>query len=211
MKGWKTLLNDKRWLFLLGIIAFAIFASWCESSRRRNQPPSVTQKNSRESGERRAPRPPPRLLPEQFEGTTAAVEQLKPDAAPAGNVTLRQVRTGERDNYDRVVFEFGGDTSPGFRVEYIEKLTRKCGADELKVMGGTWLLVRMTPAQARDEHGRATVGSVEFDEDLKAVKLVRQVCDADAQLEWMIEVNDRKPYRAELLTDPARLVIDIKH
>lgn len=212
MKSWRALLSDKRWLFLLGIVAFAIFASWCESSRRRVQSPDMAQRNIRASGEqRRAPRPPPKELPDEFAGTLDASEQLKPDPAPAGIVNLRQIRTSERDGYDRVIFDFTGDTPPGFHVEYIDKLARKCGADELKVMGGTWLLVRMTPAKARDESGRATVGNVKFDEDLKVVKLIRQVCDAEGQLEWMIEAGDRKPYRAELLLDPARLVIDIRH
>jgi hypothetical protein len=124
---------------------------------------------------------------------------------------LRQIRTGGHDDFDRVVFDFEGDTPPGFRVEYVDKLTRKCGSDELKVLGGTWLLVRMTPAQARNESGRTSVGNIEFDEDLRLVKLIRPVCDADGQLEWLIEVPDRKPYRAELLPEPARLVIDIRH
>lgn len=210
MKGWKTLLSDKRWLFLLGIIAFAIFASWCENRRRSGTPP-VVQKNNRESGNQRPQRPPPKQLPEEFAGTLEVSEQLKPDPAPTGPVTLREVRTGEREEYDRVVFEFEGGLPPGFRVEYIDKLTRKCGSDELKVLGGTWLLVRMTPARARNDSGRTTVEGVKMDDDLKVAKLVRQVCDADGQLEWMIEVNDRKPYRAETLPDPARLVVDIKH
>jgi hypothetical protein len=50
-----------------------------------------------------------------------------------------------------------------------------------------------------------------MDDELKTVRLVRQVCDAEGQLEWLIEVADRKPYRAEPRPDPARLVIDIKH
>lgn len=212
MISWKNLLNDKRWLFVLGILAFAVIASVAERFMRSGQQPNAVRLQQRreadEKGERRPPQPP---LPEEFTGTTDAVEKLKPDPAPAGPVTLRRIRTGGHDDFDRVVFDFEGDTPPGFRVEYINKLARKCGADELNVTGGTWLLVRMTPAQAHVENGRTSVGGVDMDEDLKLVKLVRQVCDAGGQLEWLIEVPDRKPYRAEPRTDPARLVIDIKH
>lgn len=211
MKSWKTLFSDKRWLLLLGIVAFALLASWCESRMRRGQVPNVAQDNNRERNARREGRPPPRQLPEEFEGTTNAVEQLKPEPPPPSTVRLERVRSGAHDEFDRVVFDFAGDTPPGFKVEYVDKLTRKCGSDELKVLGGTWLLVRMTPAQARNEQGRTTIGRVEFDEDLKVVKLIRPVCDADGQIEWLIEVADRKAYRAEPLPDPARLVIDIKH
>lgn len=215
MKSWKTLFSDKRWLLLLGIVAFALLATWCESRMRRGQQPPIAQQNNRDGnegrGERREGRPPPRQLPEEFEGTTNPVEQLKPEQMPPAPVILWRVRTGENDYSERVVFEFEGETPPGFRVEYIDKLTRKCGSDELKVMGGTWLLVRMTPAQAHNESGRSTVGSVQLDQDLKLIKLVRQVCDADGQLEWLIELRERKPYRAEIIPGPARLVIDIKH
>lgn len=217
MKSWKTLLSDKRWLLLFGILAFALLATWCESRVRRGQPsPNTAQQNTRQGSDerreiRREGRQPPRQLPEEFEGTTAPVEQLKPDPAPAGPVILRQIRTRQQDNADRVIFDFAGDTPPGFRVEYVDKLARKCGSDELKVLGGTWLLVRLAPAQARNESGRTSVEGIEFDEDLKVVKSMRQVCEADGQVEWLIEVGERKPYRAEPLSEPARLVIDIKH
>jgi hypothetical protein len=217
MRSWKTLLSDKRWLLLLGIIAFAILASWCESRMRSGKPPqpNTAQQNTGQApgkgGERREPRPPPRQLPEEFEGTLLPVEQLKPDPAPTAPVALRQIRTRQQNDSDRIIFDFEGDAPPGFRVEYVDKLTRKCGSDELKVMGGTWLLVRLTPARARNESGRTTVGGVEFDEDLQVVKYLRQVCESDGQLEWLIEMTERKPYRAESLTEPARLVIDIKH
>lgn len=217
MRSWKTLFSDKRWLLLLGIVAFALAATWFESCVRRGQPEQpnvIAQQRNRDSdggrGSGRERRPPP-PLPEEFTGTTGVVEQLKPDPAPTKTPTLRGIRTGEHDDFDRVVFDFDGDLPPGFHVEYIDKLTRKCGSDELKVLGGTWLLVRMTPAQARLENRLTSVERIQMDEGLKTIKLVRQVCDAEGQVEWLIEVADRKPYRAEPRPDPARLVIDIKH
>ena len=215
MKSWKTLLIDKRLLLVAAIILFALLASWCESRMQRGQPPRPAQNNGQPAERRGEQRRQSRELPEEFEGTTSAVEQLKPELAPSGPVTLRKIRTGGHDDFDRVVFDFEGDTPPGFHVEYVDKLARKCGSDELKILGGTWLLVRMTPAQSRNESGRTSIVGIEFDEDLKVVKFIRQVCDADGQLEWLIEVTDRKPYRAELMPElmpePARLVIDIRH
>jgi hypothetical protein len=215
MKSWKALLADKRLLLVFAIILFALLASWCESRMRRGEQPRPAQNNGQLAAERRREQGEPprqmREMPEEFEGATAAVEQLKPDPAPAGPVTLRKIRTGDHDDFDRVVFDFDGDTPPGFRVEYVDKLTRKCGSDELKVLGGTWLLVRMTPAQSRDESGRTSFRGIELNEDLTVVKFIRPVCDAGGQLEWIIEVADRKPYRAAMLREPAQLVIDIKH
>lgn len=210
MKSWNTLFRDKRWLLLIGIVAFAALASLCESRMRRAVSPNLAREIDPTANERRTERRDEPPLPEEFEGTLERVEQLKPDPAPPGPVSLRRIRTGAHDEFDRVVFDFDGDKSPGFQVEYIDKLTRKCGPDELKVAGGTWLLVRMTPAQAHVESGRTSVGRVEFDEDLSVVKQIRQVCDTGGQVEWLIEVADRKPYRAVMRTEPARLVIDIK-
>lgn len=219
MRDWKRLFSDKRLLLLIGILLFALLATWCESRLNRGGSGSNPAQNINQSAtERRAERgrtgdrrQPPRQLPEEFEGTLSPVEQLKPEPAPPASVILREVRSGGRDEFDRVVFEFVGDLPPGFRVEYIDKLTRKCGSNEMKASGGTWLLVRMTPAQAHNESGRSSVGQVGFDEELAVVRRLQQVCDADGQVEWLIEVSERKPYRAEILPEPTRLVIDIKH
>jgi hypothetical protein len=216
MKSWKSLLSDKRWLFLSGILVFALLATWCESRTRREPQPAAQRNGGPDSGaQQEAPdaqrRQQPRQLPEEFAGTTSAVEQLKPDPAPTAPVTLRKIRTGQHDDFDRVVFDFEGETPPGFHVEYIDKLARKCGPDELKMADGIWLLVRMTPAQAHQESGRTSLGGIEFDENLQVIKDIGRVCDADGQTEWLIEVDGRKPYRAETLFEPARLVIDIKH
>ena len=215
MRSWKTLLSDKRWLLLIAIVAFALLASWCESRMRRGTPPQVNQNGVQNKGARRDDerneRQPPRQLPDEFTGTTDVVEQLKPDPPPPSAPILRKVRTRQQADFDRVIFDFQGDAPPGFHVEYVDKLARKCGSDELKVMGGTWLLVRMTRAQSRNETGGTTLGGIDFDDDLKVVKYIREVCDAEGQVEWLIEVRERLPYRAEPLHAPARLVIDIKH
>jgi hypothetical protein len=216
MRSWKPLLSDKRWLLLIAIVAFALLASWCESRmRRETTPPQANQNAGQDRGGRRGDgrneRQPPRQLPDEFTGTTDAVEQPKPDPQPPLPLILRKVRSRQQADFDRVVFDFEGDTPPGFRVEYVDKLARKCGPDDLKVTGGTWLLVRMTPARSRNESGGTTLGGIDFNDELKVVKYMRQVCEAEGQVEWLIEVKERLPYRAEPLHDPARLVIDIKH
>lgn len=211
MKSWKSLFSDKRWLLLLGILAFALLATWCESRTSREPPPAAQKEPGTGREGRDANREQQRQLPEEFEGTTAAVDHPKSEQAPAIPVTLRRIRTGQHDDFDRVVFDFESPTPPGFHVEYIDKLALKCGPEELKTSGSIWLLVRMTPAQAHQESGRTSLDKIEFDEDLQLIKDIRRVCDADGQLQWLIEVGERKAYRAEALSDPARVVIDIKH
>ncbi|HEY0384910.1 MAG TPA: hypothetical protein VGC64_02820 [Pyrinomonadaceae bacterium] len=213
MKSWKSLFSDKRWMLLMGILAFALLATWCESRTRREPQPVAQKEGGTESAAGRDAKrqQQPRQLPEEFEGTTAVVEQPKPEQAPATPIILRRIRTGQHDDFDRVVFDFESPTPPGFHVEYIDKLALKCGLEELKTSGRLWLLVRMSPALAHQESGRTSLEKIEFDEDLQLIKDIRGVCDSDGQLQWLIEVTDRKAYRAEALFDPARIVIDIKH
>lgn len=53
---------------------------------------------------------------EDFTGTVGLTEKVQPTLPP---VLLREVRTAGQANYDRVVFEFAGETVPGYSIEYV--------------------------------------------------------------------------------------------
>src|SRR5690606_40460443 len=56
------------------------------------------------------------------------------------------------------VFEFPGNGLPGYHIGYIDRPVRQCGSGEVvELAGDGWLEIRMEPAQAHDEQGRATV------------------------------------------------------
>ena len=210
MKSLRSFLGDKRWLLLLALLGFALVATWCERAWRSDVPPNVLQERAREN-ERDDRRREEEPLPDEFPGTIERVAREKQGGEPA---VLRRVRTGERELFDRVVFDFSGgrgEQVPGYTVEYVSELTRKCGTDEVKVSGGTWLLVRMSPARSRDERGRSSVEGVSLDDDLSVVRQVRPVCESGNSVEWLIETDSRRNYRAAERHDPTRLVIDIKH
>src|SRR6266516_4475116 len=78
-------------------------------------------------GESRAPRERPSAVAQQdtaFAGTMAPVQRVRSFPARVARPVLRHVETGTGASpgggYDRVVFEFtgGGDSGPGYRVEY---------------------------------------------------------------------------------------------
>src|SRR3989442_1217225 len=116
--------------------------------------------------ESRAPRERANAVAQQdtaFAGTLAPVQRVRSFPPGGARPVLRRVETGRGASpgggYDRVVFEFtgGGDSVPGYRVEYTTKPVQRCGSgDPVTVAGAGRLIVRFEPPQAHDEHGNLT-------------------------------------------------------
>jgi hypothetical protein len=145
-----------------------------------------------------------------FAGTTSAVHRGRGGIPPR---LLRGVESLAGPGYDRVVFEFaGGDSVPGYHVEYATTTVRRCGSgDPVAIAGAARLVVRFEPAQAHDERGNATPAERDRALGLPAVKEMKLVCDFEGQVEWVLGVAGAWPYRVSELTAPARLVVDVRH
>jgi hypothetical protein len=126
-------------------------------------------------------------------------------------VVLRDVRAGEHEGFDRVVFELAGDQAPGYHVEYKDKPVRQCGSGlEAEVAGQRWLEVRLSPAQAHDEAGKATIKDRERKPKLGVIQELELTCDFEGQVTWVLGVSSPNKYRVLELSKPARIVIDVK-
>ena len=191
------------------IVAMLLLFAACEradqpsnsnvSAANRNTAPSETAPGS-EAGD---------TSPEDFEGTAGIVAKPKDGIAP---VTLRDVRTARHLNFDRVVFEFTGDTLPGFHVEYIDRPIRQCGSGNVvNIAGDGWLRVRLTPAQAHTDAGEATVKDRRRVLGYPVLKELESICDFEADVEWVLGLSSPNRYRVLELSSPARLVVDVKH
>lgn len=147
--------------------------------------------------------------PAQFRGTAGRTEKKRANAAP---VLLRSVRTASRQNFDRVVFEFAGRKLPGYHIEYIDRPARQCGSgDDVSLRGDALLRVRLTPAQAHTEAGVATINNRERVLNLKLMKEMKATCDFEGEVEWVLGLAAPNRYRVIELSNPARLVVDVKH
>jgi hypothetical protein len=141
--------------------------------------------------------------------TAGILERPRPDAPVVTLVAVRAARHGE---FDRVAFEFAERTHPGVHVEYIDRPVRDCGAGHVvPIAGDAWLAVRFYPANAHDEHGRPTAGPRERLPGLDVVVEVERTCDFEAVVEYVLGVSLPNPYRVLELTDPARIVVDVRH
>ena len=145
----------------------------------------------------------------EFEGTMGLTEKKRLER-PA--VTLKEVRTGKHENFDRVVFEFAGAGVPGYHIEYVNKPAKACGSGEpVQVGGASHLVIQMMPTHAHTEAGEVTIKDRERVPGLPVIKEMKLICDFEADVQWVLGVAARNPYRVLELSKPARLVIDIRH
>lgn len=151
-----------------------------------------------------------------FAGTTGVLHKARPGAPP---VILAAVRVVTHQGYDRVVFEFAGDSLPGYHVEYARGPVRRCGSgDPVALRGRERLIVRLEPARAHDERGQPTVERRELAPGLPAITEMKLICDFEGQVEWVLGVPGPLPYRVvetiappPLEREPPVLTVDVRH
>jgi hypothetical protein len=141
---------------------------------------------------------------------TAGIVDYAPP--PREAALLTDVRAARHDGFDRVVFEFGSGSAPGYHLEYIDRPVRKCGSGETTpIDGDAWLQVRFTPANAHTPSGAPTIADRNQTVDVGIVKELEQTCDFEAVVVWVVGVARPNAYRVLALNDPMRLVVDVKH
>ena len=170
-------------------------------------------------GESRAPRERASAVAQQdtaFAGTMTPVQRIRSEKPGVLPHVLRAVETrtapSPTPGYDRVVFEFTGDSLPGYRVEYATKPVQRCGSgDPVTVAGTGHLIVRFEPAQAHDEHASLVPAERHRTPGLPAVRELTLICDFEGQVAWILGLAAPSEYRVSELTGPARLVLDVRH
>jgi len=156
-----------------------------------------------------APKEPGDTSPETFEGVAGVTEVKRLEMEP---VILKEIRTGSHPQFDRVVFEFQGDKVPGYRVEFVKKPLVTCGAgDTVQVNGSDYLSVRLLPAQAHTNDGKATINQREFTPNMQVIKQMKSLCDFEADVQWVLGLSSANHYRVLELLNPSRLVVDVRH
>ncbi|HEX2222955.1 MAG TPA: hypothetical protein VHN15_01980 [Thermoanaerobaculia bacterium] len=156
------------------------------------------------------PAPTPAAAPEGFEGTLDITEKEAPISP--GSATLLEVRTAPHPGFDRIVFEFQDGPLPGYRVEYLAETAEQCGSgDEVRTEGGGQMLVRFHTAQAHTEDGKPSVAERERRPGLPVLKEAKLMCDFEGYVDWVLGVSTRKPYRVMELSEPPRLIVDVRY
>lgn len=126
-------------------------------------------------------------------------------------VTLRGLRVGVNEGFDRVVLEFQGGEVPGYRVEYVDRPVRHCASgDVVRLAGDGWLAITLRGTQAHDERGEVTVSPRERRVRMPVVREYAFTCDFEGEVQVVLGVASPNRYRVTELQDPTRLIIDVQ-
>ena len=143
---------------------------------------------------------------------TAGIVNMASTREGLDSAILRELRVGRHAEADRLVFEFEGQGTPAFKLEYVDRPVRDCGTgDPVPVAGDAWLEIAFTGAQAHTEAGEGTSGPRRRSVDQPVVLELVRTCDFEGHVTWVAGVSTPNRYTARVLADPARLVVDVAH
>jgi hypothetical protein len=154
-----------------------------------------------------APAPSPSPV---FAASTADDRQ----AASGAQLSVTAVRVARHDGYDRVVFELEGRApgTPGWRVGYEQDPRRDGSGEPVEVEGEATLVVRLEGVGYPFDTGVDEVssappvpGDAEVLRDLELGGVYEGLYDA------YLGVRREVPFRVFRLSDPARVVVDLRH
>ncbi len=198
----------------LGLLATALLGVVVGRGLQRPAEPAPFPTNMAPPGARARPvealPDPPAEVPVQTGAWRSGTASIP--AETDGVATLRFVRTGRHDGFDRTVFEFDGDALPSVQVSAVEQPEAACGSgDPVAVEGATWLTVRFQPAQAHTDEGAPTVADRRQSPRLPTLRELAQTCDFEADVSWTLGLSAARPFRTQILRAPLRLVLDVQN
>jgi len=87
-----------------------------------------------------------------------------------------------------------------------------CGAGNVvPLAGNAWLKMHFTPARAHTlETGQATAGDRNRMLNYSNARQLVDVCDFEGNVEWVLGVRHPSRFRVTELSDPWRVVVDVK-
>lgn len=167
-----------------------------------------------DDGATAAPAAPADETAEPTDGADYSTEPQNDPGWPSsgGELLPTGVRVGSHEGYERVVFDFEGAGTPGWRVEYVDEAVEDGRGDVIDVGGNFTLQVIATGVrypEGEDENGRVAQGSYSTD-GADVIEEVRVTGIFEGQNQAFIGLDEKAPFRAFTLTAPARLVVDVQ-
>lgn len=157
--------------------------------------------------------PPPGPSPLPGFGTDAVTSDGFPTTA--GEVALlTDVRVAGHEGFDRIVLEFDGPDTPGYRVAYVDTPVEAGSGEPVTVDGEVFLEITLTPASGVDLSGETYEqtyhGPDRLRGDTAVVTEVVGAGDYEATLTWVAGLRAKAPFSVTVLDEPLRLVVDVR-
>ena len=127
---------------------------------------------------------------------------------------LKDVTATQAGDVDRVTFEFEGDL-PGYRVGFVDRPIIQDGSgEEITVDGEAVLSVHFEPASGFDletpEGRQVYTGPNRLDLATRTVLDVVRTGDFEANLEWVLGLDVKTPFRVRTEASPNRVIVEVQ-
>ena len=130
------------------------------------------------------------------------------------HINYTDVRVGTHDGYDRIAFQFAGDTTLVPPVEMTAAsppFTQDASGEPLEVPGNAFIQIVFRGATAMGDDGTSTyTGPTRFDPEFPVLTSLVRGGDFEAVTTWIVGLSQETCYRSFYLPNPNRLVIDLQ-
>ncbi|MCH8570513.1 AMIN domain-containing protein [Nesterenkonia sp. AY15] len=125
---------------------------------------------------------------------------------------LVEIRSGVHEGYDRVVFEYSGDGTPSWRGEYTDAAAELGRGEPIEVAGEHILEINVNgPSWAPEDEPEDELPAQEYYERDRggAFEEIFIQGPFEAHSQYLIGLDQERPFQMQLLEEPTRLVVDI--
>jgi hypothetical protein len=148
--------------------------------------------------------------------TVAGASTLTASAPASGNeAAVRDIRYSD-DGCPSIVFQFEGDHTPGYTVEYASPPFNDCGSGA-PVAVSSWgadhyLQMRFEPSGGVDlskSPNPTYTGPRDIAVDGPTLKHLKSTCDFEGVFTWIAGVRGNDAFKVQAMKDPPRIVVSI--
>ncbi len=140
-----------------------------------------------------------------------SLEDRRVPSQGGANLVIKDVRVGSHEGYDRFVIEFTGTGTPGYLTGYTDQPLQQASGLPVEVAGNAFLelMIQGTPwgRPGSPDH------VVEAGPKPLAAGNILGVTNGgtfEADSQYFIGLDRRRPYNVYVLTEPTRLVVDVE-
>jgi hypothetical protein len=123
---------------------------------------------------------------------------------------LKSTAVSTNSTYDRFVVRWSSG-NPSYRVRYVTQVTQDGSGNPVTLQGTHFLTVRFSPARAHTAAGGSVGGPKVRTPLFTSLRQMKLAGDFEGVVTYGLGVQGKKPFRVFRLTNPSRLVVDIRH
>jgi hypothetical protein len=133
-------------------------------------------------------------------------------ASSGAQGTVRDIRTGRQDGFDRVVFELGGTGTPGWDVRYVDAPSSQASGAPVDVAGAAALQVAITGVGLPADTGVAEFAGPDPLPGTGTQTVTEVVVDTtfEGTTTAFVGTTAQTPFRVYALSDPTRVVLEVR-